>query len=137
MCKRVCKVFDSNEADFRRTREELGEELASELLMKRAGYGMEPVRINRAGRCLTVWKEELREEKEWLDEYPLMSEEDQRFSREADARLRREQREREAEEQRRAAAEEEERKKREAVEEADRERRKAQFTASFGGLKWF
>lgn len=131
------QIINSNEAAFRRTCEEVGEELASELLMKRAGYGMEPVRINRAGRCLTVWREELREEKEWLDEYPLMSEEDKRFSREADARLRREEKEREAEKLRRAAAEEEERKKREAVEEADRERRKAQFTASFGNLKWF
>lgn len=134
---RAFKCFNSLEADFRRTREETGEELASELLMKRAGYGMEPVRINRAGRCLTVWKEELREEKEWLDEYPLMSEEDKRFSREADERLRREQKEQEAEELRRAAAEEEERKKREAMEEADKERRKAKFMASFGGLKWF
>lgn len=124
-CVRQFPVFASNEAAFRRARTENCEQMEAEFAAKRAGHGLEPVRIVRAGRCLEDWADELKEERAWLRDYALMSEEDKRLAREAEEAERREQREREAEELKRSAAEEEERKKREAEEEADRERRKA------------
>lgn len=110
-CVRQWTVFDSVEADFRRMREEtLGYE-ADELVLERSQHGFAPVRINRAGRCLTDWNVKIKEEKAWLHNYKLAVEEGKRVAREQEE------------------AEEKER-------EAERERRKAHFVSSFGSLKW-
>lgn len=141
-CVRVF-IVDSNEAGFRSSRIENCEELAEELLAKRVEHGFEPVRINRAGRCLVDWNVKLKEEKIWLYRYGLAAEDGKRVAREqreAEDEERREREERENAEVRRLVIEEAERWVRDVEvpkrEERERERRKAQFMGSFKGLKW-
>ena len=81
-CVRQFPVFDSVEADFRRTGVATCEEEADELGAKRAEHGFEPVRINRAGRCLVDWNEKLKAEKAWLYHPSLAVEDGERVARE-------------------------------------------------------
>lgn len=115
-------VLDSNEAAFRVTGFENANDAADECVVKRMEHGFEPVRINRAGRCLVEWNEKLKAEKLWLWRYEQAVEEGKRIAREQEEADRKD---REAEELREAAAK-----------EADRERRKTRFMGSFNDLKW-
>lgn len=95
---------------------------ADELLVWRAKLGFDPVRINRAGRCLQDWKAMLAAEKHWLRLHQSSIEQGKQVAKEQEEAERKES---EAEELREAAAK-----------EADRKRRKSRFMGSFSGLKW-
>ena len=118
-CVRVW-IVDSNEAGFRRSGVENCEELADELLAKRLEHGFEPVRINRAGRCLVDWNEKLKEEKVWLSRYGLAVEDGKRVAREDGKRVAREQNEAEDEERREREERENAVVRRLLIEEAER-----------------